>query len=33
MHKLIEIIDEKDVIIQLKASEISIKNLFKQLLM
>ena len=33
MHKLIEIIDKKDVIIQLKASKISIKNLFKHLLM
>ena len=29
----IEIINKKDVIIQLKASEISIKNLFKDLLM
>ena len=29
----IEIIDKKDVIAQLKASEISIKNLFKDLLM
>ena len=35
MHKSykIEIIDKKDVIIQLKCSEISTENLFKDLLM